>query len=149
MTTDPVYDTRQIMAVLPHRYPFIFVDRVLELIVGERIRALKNVTVNEPYFTGHFPGIPVMPGVMILEAMGQAGGLLIDASRPADENELLYFSGMDRVRFRRPVVPGDQLILEARLLKLRTRTAKIAATATVAGHLAAEAELMATFGERP
>jgi beta-hydroxyacyl-ACP dehydratase FabZ len=147
--TPLVYDTRKIMAVLPHRYPFILVDRVLELIVGERIRALKNVTINEPFFTGHFPGTPVMPGVMILEALGQAGGLLVDASRPAAENELLYFSGMDRVRFRRPVVPGDQLILEARILNLRSKAAKIAAAARVEEHLVAEAELIATFGERP
>jgi beta-hydroxyacyl-ACP dehydratase FabZ len=144
-----VYDTRKIMAILPHRYPFILVDQVLELVAGERIRALKNVTINEPFFEGHFPGTPIMPGVMILEALGQAGGLLVDASRPADENKLLFFSGMDRVRFRRPVVPGDQLILEARILKLRRKAAKIAATASVGTHLAAEAELMAAFGEIP
>jgi 3-hydroxyacyl-[acyl-carrier-protein] dehydratase len=147
--TAMIYDTRKIMTILPHRYPFILVDRVLELIVGERIRALKNVTINEPFFIGHFPGTPVMPGVMIIEALGQAGGLLMNASRPAAENELLYFTGMDRVRFRRPVLPGDQLILEARLLKLRTRAAKIAATASVDNRLVAEAELMAAFGERP
>ncbi len=147
--TELVYDTRKIMAVLPHRYPFILVDRVLELVVGERIRALKNVTINEPFFVGHFPGAPVMPGVMILEALGQAGGLLMDASRPAAENELLYFTGMDRVRFRRPVRPGDQLILEARMLNMRQKAAKIAAMASVETHLVAEAELMAAFGEKP
>ena len=145
----PAFDIRHIMAVLPHRYPFILVDRVLELVPGERIRALKNVTINEPFFTGHFPGTPIMPGVLILEAMGQAGGVLISASRPTAEDELLYFSGMDRVRFRRPVLPGDQLILDALVLKMRTKVAKISATASVGDHLAAEAELMATFGERP
>jgi beta-hydroxyacyl-ACP dehydratase FabZ len=145
----PVYDILRIMEILPHRHPFILVDRVLELVVGERIRALKNVTINEPFFQGHFPGTPIMPGVLILEALGQAGGLLLCASRPAAENELLYFTGMDRVRFRRPVVPGDQLILEARLLKVRTSVAKISATAAVGQHLAAEAELMANFKEKP
>ncbi|MDD2605095.1 MAG: 3-hydroxyacyl-ACP dehydratase FabZ [Desulfobacterales bacterium] len=147
--SDPVYDIRQIMAIMPHRYPFMLVDRVLELEVGRRIRALKNVTIDEPFFRGHFPGMPVMPGVIILEAMGQTGGLLVLASQQPAENELLYFTGMDRVRFRRPVVPGDQLILDVHFLNLRTRAAKIAATATVEGQLAAEAELMATFGEKP
>lgn len=147
--TELVYDTRKIMAVLPHRYPFILVDRVLELVVGERIRALKNVTINEPFFVGHFPGSPVMPGVMILEALGQTGGLLMDASRPAADNELLFFTGMDRVRFRRPVRPGDQLILEARMLNMRQKAAKIAATASVETYLVAEAELMAAFGDKP
>ena len=145
----PVYDIHRILEVLPHRYPFILVDRVLELVPGERIRALKNVTINEPFFQGHFPGAPIMPGVLILEAMAQAGGLLVFASRPAADDELTYFTGMDRVRFRRPVVPGDQLILEARLLKVRTSVAKISATAQVGDQLAAEAELMANFGERP
>jgi beta-hydroxyacyl-ACP dehydratase FabZ len=147
--TEPVYDIRKIMAALPHRYPFMLVDRVLALEVGRRIRALKNVTINEPFFRGHFPGLPVMPGVIILEALGQTGGMLVLASQQPAENELLYFTGMDRVRFRRPVVPGDQLILEVHFLKVRTRAAKIAATATVEGQLAAEAELMATFGEKP
>jgi beta-hydroxyacyl-ACP dehydratase FabZ len=147
--SEPVYDIRRIMSVLPHRYPFILVDRVLEMVVGQRIRALKNVTINEPFFNGHFPGMPVMPGVMMLEAMGQAGGLLILASHEPAENELLYFTGMDRVRFRRPVVPGDHLILEAHFLNVRTRAGKIAARATVGEQLAAEAELMATFGEKP
>lgn len=147
--SEPAYDIRKIMTVLPHRYPFMLVDRVLALEPGRRIRALKNVTIDEPFFQGHFPDLPVMPGVIMLEAMGQAGGLLILASHEPPENELLYFTGMDRVRFRRPVVPGDQLILEARFLNVRTRAGKIAATATVDGRLAAEAELMATFGEKP
>lgn len=144
-----LYDIRRIMAVLPHRYPFVLVDRVLELAAGERIRALKNVTINEPFFQGHFPGTPIMPGVLILEALAQAGGLLVAASRPIAADEVVYFSGMDRVRFRRPVVPGDQLVLEARLIKLRQRAAKISAEASVDGRLAAEAELMANFGEQP
>ena len=145
----PVYDIRRIMDALPHRYPFILVDRVLELVPDERIRALKNVTINEPFFQGHFPGTPIMPGVLILEALAQTGGLLICASRPTADGELLYFTGMDRVRFRRPVVPGDQLILEGRILKVRTNVAKISATAAVGNQLAAEAELMANFGEKP
>jgi len=144
-----LYDIRRILAVLPHRYPFVLVDRVLELAAGERIRALKNVTINEPFFQGHFPGTPIMPGVLILEALAQAGGLLVAASRPIAADEVVYFSAMDRVRFRRPVVPGDQLVLEARLIKLRQRAAKISAEASVDGRLAAEAELMANFGEQP
>jgi len=135
--------------LLPHRYPFVLVDRVLALAAGERIQALKNVTINEPFFQGHFPGTPIMPGVLILEALAQAGGLLVAASRPIAADEVVYFSAMDRVRFRRPVVPGDQLVLEARLIKLRQRAAKISAEASVDGRLAAEAELMANFGEQP
>ena len=116
---------------------------------GERILALKNVTINEPFFQGHFPGMPIMPGVLILEAMGQAGALLVSASRAMEANEMYYFSAMDRVRFRRPVLPGDQLLLAARLINLRQKAAKVAATASVGDRLVAEAELMATFGERP
>ena len=144
----PVYDIGAIMRLLPHRYPFLLVDRVLELVPGKRVVALKNVTINEPFFQGHFPGRPIMPGVLIIEAMAQAGGILANESA-ADENKgrLIYFMGMDKVRFRRPVVPGDQLIFEARLLKLRSKAAKMAGRATVDDQLVAEAELMASFGE--
>jgi len=143
------YAIQKIMQFLPHRYPFLLVDRVLELEPGVRIVALKNVTINEPFFQGHFPGQPVMPGVLIIEAMAQAGGLLAYESGPADKHgQLIYFMGMDKVRFRKPVVPGDQLIFEARILRMRTKVAKMAGTAFVDNQLVAEAELMASFGER-
>ena len=142
------YAIQKIMQFLPHRYPFLLVDRVLELEPGVRIVALKNVTINEPFFQGHFPGQPVMPGVLIIEAMAQAGGLLAYESGPADKHgQLIYFMGMDKVRFRKPVVPGDQLIFEARILRMRTKVAKMAGTAFVDNQLVAEAELMASFGE--
>ena len=142
------YGIQKIMQFLPHRYPFLLVDRVLELEPGVRIVALKNVTINEPFFQGHFPGQAVMPGVLIIEAMAQAGGLLAYESGPADKHgQLIYFMGMDKVRFRKPVVPGDQLIFEARILRMRTKVAKMAGTAFVDDQLVAEAELMASFGE--
>jgi 3-hydroxyacyl-[acyl-carrier-protein] dehydratase len=142
------YDIQKILQFLPHRYPFLLVDRVLELEPGDRIVALKNVTINEPFFQGHFPGKPVMPGVLIIEAMAQAGGLLAYESSAADNHgQLIYFMGMDKVRFRKPVVPGDQLIFEAKILKLRTKVAKMTGTASVNKQLVAEAELMASFGE--
>ena len=142
------FDIQRIMELLPHRYPFILVDRVLSLDPGKKIVALKNVTINEPFFQGHFPGQAVMPGVLIIEAMAQAGGLLAYESGPADKHgQLIYFMGMDKVRFRKPVVPGDQLIFEARILKMRTKVAKMAGTAFVDNQLVAEAELMASFGE--
>jgi beta-hydroxyacyl-ACP dehydratase FabZ len=142
------YDIRKIMELLPHRYPFLLVDRVIELVPGDRITALKNVTINEPFFPGHFPGRPVMPGVLIIEAMAQAGGLLAYESMPVESRSpLIYFMGMDNVRFRKPVVPGDQLLFEAKILKLRSKVAKINGTASVDNQLAAEAVLMASFGD--
>ena len=135
------------MEFLPHRYPFLLVDRIIEMEPGVRITALKNVTINEPFFTGHFPGQPVMPGVLIIEAMAQAGGVLALESGAGDNHgQLIYFMGMDKVRFRKPVVPGDQLIFEAKILKLRSKVAKMAVTASVNNKLVAEAELMASFG---
>jgi len=142
------YDIQKIMAFLPHRYPFLLIDRVIEIEPGDRIMALKNVTMNEPYFQGHFPSQPVMPGVLIIEAMAQAGGILAYESGSADNRgQLIYFMGMDKVRFRKPVVPGDQLIFEAKIIKMRTKVAKMTGTATVDNQLVAEAELMASFGE--
>ncbi len=138
----------KIMDSLPHRYPFLMVDRVLEMVENEKIVALKNVSINEPFFQGHFPSNPIMPGVLIIEAMGQAGGILITASLPKTERgRLFYFMGFDKVRFRRPVTPGDQLILNLTLLKKRSKVVKMAGTASVDQHIVAEAELMATFGE--
>jgi beta-hydroxyacyl-ACP dehydratase FabZ len=139
-----------IMAIMrrPHRYPFLLIDRVIKIVPGEEIVALKNVTMNEPFFQGHFPAQPVMPGVLIMEALAQAGGVLASEIRgPDKQGEIIYFMGMDHVRFRRPVVPGDQLILEARVLKMRSKVAKMAGRALVEGQMVAEAELMASFGE--
>jgi beta-hydroxyacyl-ACP dehydratase FabZ len=142
------YDILEIMEMLPHRYPFLLVDRVLKLIPGDKIVALKNVTMNEPFFQGHFPGKPVMPGVLIIEAMAQAGGILAyQTSPPEKRNRLIYFMGMDKVRFRKMVLPGDQIIFKANLLKFRSKVAKMSGTATVDDQLVAEAELMASFGD--
>jgi len=145
---EPVLDIRGIIGRLPHRYPMVLIDRIVELNEGERIVALKNVTYNEPFFMGHFPANPIMPGVLIVEAMGQAGGVLVSASKPsASSPESVYFMGFDKVRFRKPVVPGDQLIIEVKFLKQRMSAIKMAAQAFVDGILVAEAEFLATFGE--
>ncbi len=115
MSNDCVLDIQQIMSMLPHRYPFLLVDRVLELEPGVRVKAYKNVTVNENFFQGHFPGQPIMPGVLIMEALAQAGGLFVVKTLGiAAENKLFLFTGIESAKFRRPVVPGDQLMLEAR-----------------------------------
>jgi 3-hydroxyacyl-[acyl-carrier-protein] dehydratase len=142
-----VYDIQAIMKFLPHRYPFILIDRVIKLAPGEEVVALKNVTINEPFFQGHFPGSPIMPGVLIIEAMAQAGGILVMESMPPERHgQPVYFMGMDKVRFRKPVVPGDQIIFEAKLLKMREKVVKMSGKATVEDNLVAEAELMASFG---
>ena len=142
------YDIQRIMERLPHRYPFLLVDRVIKLIPDDKIVALKNVTFNEPYFQGHFPGKPVMPGVLIIEAMAQVGGILAYETAPLDKrNRLIYFMGMDKVRFRKMVFPGDQIIFEAKILKFRSKVAKMSGTAVVDEQLVAEAELMASFGD--
>jgi beta-hydroxyacyl-ACP dehydratase FabZ len=144
---ETVLDILAIMQRLPHRYPFLLIDRIVRFVPGEEIVALKNVTMNEPFFQGHFPAKPVMPGVLIIEALAQAGGILAAEIRgPEKQGEIIYFMGMDSVRFRKPVVPGDQLMLEARVLKMRSRVAKMAGRALVDGQLVAEAELMASFG---
>jgi 3-hydroxyacyl-[acyl-carrier-protein] dehydratase len=145
---DSVYDIEKILELLPHRYPFLLVDRVISLVPDDKIVALKNVTINEPFFQGHFPGKPIMPGVLIIEAMAQVGGILAyETGPPEKRNRLIYFMGMDKVRFRKMVVPGDQIIFEAKILKFRSKVAKMSGTATVDGQLAAEAELMASFGD--
>ena len=144
---ETVLDILAIMQRLPHRYPFLLIDRIVRFVPGEEIVALKNVTMNEPFFQGHFPAKPVMPGVLIIEALAQAGGILAAEIRgPEKQGDIIYFKGMDAVRFRKPVVPGDQLMLEARVLKMRSRVAKMAGRALVDGQLVAEAELMASFG---
>lgn len=142
-------DIDEVMRRLPHRYPFLLVDRVLECQPGKTIRALKNVTMNEPYFPGHFPHRPVMPGVMILEALAQAAGILafVTAGVYPDENRQLYFVGIDKARFRRPVRPGDQLILEATLERSIRGIWKFTTTAKVDGEEATSAEMMVAPGE--
>jgi 3-hydroxyacyl-[acyl-carrier-protein] dehydratase len=144
MAQKPFLDIHAIMKQLPHRYPFLLVDRVLDCVPGETLTALKNVTINEPFFPGHFPQRPVMPGVLILEAMAQATGLLAFASLGAapDSNELYYFVGIDKARFRAPVEPGDQLIFKVRVLGSKRGMWKFAGTAEVDGQVVAEAELM-------
>ena len=143
------YSIKDILNYLPHRYPFIMIDRVLELAPGKSIVTLKNVTINEPFFQGHFPDNPIMPGVLILEAMAQSAGVLTYESLPADNREvLIYFMAIEKAKFRRMVVPGDQLRFEVDLLKLRRKAVKGAAKAFVDGHLVAEAEMMASIGEK-
>lgn len=145
---DNIYTITDIMKFLPHRYPFILVDRILELEPGKRVKALKNVTINEPFFQGHFPQSPIMPGVLIMEAMAQAGGVLVIESLPPEKHgSLVYFMGIDKARFRQPVVPGDQLIFEIEMIKSRGKAAKLAGVATVDGKRVAEAEVLATIGE--
>jgi beta-hydroxyacyl-ACP dehydratase FabZ len=142
-------DIQKILEIMPHRYPILLVDRVLDYEPEKKIIAIKNVTFNEPFFQGHFPGVPVMPGVLIVEAMAQAGGVLYLLSIPGDVKDyIMYFMAMDKVRFRKPVTPGDQLILEVEILRKRSNALKLGATASVDGNLVAEAELMATVGEK-
>ncbi|MBD5804048.1 MAG: 3-hydroxyacyl-[acyl-carrier-protein] dehydratase [Azoarcus sp.] len=137
-------DINEILQYLPHRYPFLLVDRVLELEEGKRILALKNVTMNEPFFPGHFPHHPVMPGVLIVEAMAQAAALLSFKTMgiKPDENSVVYFAGIDNVRFKRPVVPGDQLQFDVEITQSKRNIYKYKGVARVAGEIAAEAELM-------
>jgi len=144
-------DIHQILKRLPHRYPMLLVDRVLEVEHGKRLRALKNVTINEPYFVGHFPRRPVMPGVLILEALAQAAAVLaLDAAGvDIDEDTLVYFAAIDDARFKRPVEPGDQLLLDITLLRLRQGVQRFAARALVGEELAAEAEMMCAIRRAP
>ena len=144
-----VRDIQEIMKRIPHRYPFLLIDRIVELVPDDKIVALKNVTINEPFFQGHFPDNPIMPGVLIVEAMAQAGAVLVAESISHKmEGSLIYFMSMDKVKFRKPVLPGDQLIFEMQLLRKRLETFKMSGSAYVDGKLASEAELMARFGEK-
>lgn len=143
------YNIKEILAYLPHRYPFILVDRILELEPGKRVLGLKNVTINEPFFQGHFPDNPIMPGVMIIEAMAQAGGVLAIVSLPQQSNRpKIFFMGIERVKFRKPVIPGDQLLFEIRQLKRRGNVVKMDGTATVDGEIVTEGVLMASVGDK-
>lgn len=139
-------DIKEIIRLLPHRYPFLLVDRILDGEKGKSLVGLKNVSMNEPFFQGHFPSEPIMPGVLILEGMAQVGGFLAFYSIPEMIGEkLIYFAGIDKVRFRLPVVPGDQLIYEMEVIKHKGKIWKMAGTAKVEDKVAAEAEFMAAF----
>jgi 3-hydroxyacyl-[acyl-carrier-protein] dehydratase len=140
-------DIHQILKLLPHRYPFLLVDRVLEVEKGKYIKALKNVTINEPFFNGHFPHRPVMPGVLMLEALAQAAALLSfeTLGKGLDDNTVYYFAGIDGARFKRPVEPGDQLIMEVELDRVKAGIYKFKAKASVGTELAVQAELMCTM----
>ena len=156
--TESQYDIASILSILPHRYPFLMVDRIVGLDPWKSISAYKNVTFNEPHFQGHFPGQPVMPGVLIVESMGQAAAMFIalswknapeavpdGVSLPDLDGQVAFFAGFDRVKFRRQVIPGDRLDMEVKLLRLGSRIWKVAATATVDGRKAAEAEMTAAL----
>jgi 3-hydroxyacyl-[acyl-carrier-protein] dehydratase len=140
-----VINVKTIMEILPHRYPFLLVDRVLELKPGEKILALKNVSINEPFFQGHFPGEPVMPGVLILEALAQAGGIMLYYSEEDPKpGEIIFLAGFEKVRFRRPVTPGDQLMLEVSFQRKMGPIFKVSGKATVEGQVVAEAGISAS-----
>ena len=145
--SEPNWDIEWILSVLPHRYPILLVDRVLEMEPGKRIVAIKNVTINEPFFLGHFPGRPVMPGVLLIEGMAQAGGLLLLSDIPDRQNKLLLFASIEAAKFRRPVVPGDQIRYEIEVLRLRSSYCKLAGKVLVDGQLAAEAVLSSAMVE--
>jgi 3-hydroxyacyl-[acyl-carrier-protein] dehydratase len=149
MTEALTMDIQEVMRRLPHRYPFLLVDRVLECISGQSIRAIKNVTINEPFFPGHFPARPVMPGVIILEALAQTAGILafVTAGVYPDEKRQLYFVGIDKARFRRPVLPGDQLIMKATLERSLRGIWKFSTLAEVDGQEATSAEMMVAPGQ--
>jgi 3-hydroxyacyl-[acyl-carrier-protein] dehydratase len=142
-------DILEIQRLLPHRYPFLLVDRVVEIVPGDRLVAYKNVTIGEPFFAGHFPGHPVMPGVLVLEALAQASAILCYRSTGFDpEKKVTYLMAIDGARFRRPVVPGDQLKLEVTVLRLKSSVVKSRGVATVEGKLVAEGEFMATVVDK-
>lgn len=146
--TVSVLDIRGILEILPHRYPFLLIDRILEIEAGRRAVGLKNVTFNEPFFQGHFPGNPIMPGVLIVEAMAQVGAVMLLRGVPDRHRKLVYFAGIDAAKFRRPVTPGDQVRFEVTVLKLRSRSARLRGEAFVDGVLVAEAELFSSMVDR-
>ncbi len=143
-----IFGIRDILDYLPHRYPFLLIDRIVEYEAKTRIVGLKNVTVNEPFFQGHFPGVPIMPGVLIIEAMAQAGGFLVFKTLPDKDQKLVFLMGVDKARFRRPVRPGDQLLIEMAVDRVKARVGKLNGKAWVNGNLAAEAEVLFSLVDR-
>jgi UDP-3-O-[3-hydroxymyristoyl] N-acetylglucosamine deacetylase/3-hydroxyacyl-[acyl-carrier-protein] dehydratase len=144
----PIVDIQKIMQYLPHRYPMLLVDRIIEFEAGKRIVGLKNVTINEPFFQGHYPGHPIMPGVLIIEAMAQVGGLLLMDAIEKPEDKVVYFMSLDNVKWRRPVTPGDQIRFELEMLQFRRHVCRMRGVGTVDGHVVAEAEMMARIVDR-
>jgi 3-hydroxyacyl-[acyl-carrier-protein] dehydratase len=145
---DTLLDARAIQELLPHRYPFLLVDRIVELVPKERIVGLKQVTINEPFFQGHFPGAPVMPGVLVVEALAQVGAILALREIADREQKLVLFTGIESARFRQPVVPGDTLMLEVTALRIGSRIQRMRGEAKVAGKLVAEAVIMSAVADR-
>ena len=142
------FNVEEILEILPQRYPFVMIDRITNFIAGESCTAIKNVSVNEPYFQGHFPGKPIMPGVLILESMAQAGAFLVLYNLEDPLSKGMFFSAVEKSKFRKPIVPGDQIILEMKLLKFRLGTVKLSGKAYVDNQLVAEAILLATLVDR-
>jgi beta-hydroxyacyl-ACP dehydratase FabZ len=147
-------DILEILRLLPHRYPFLLVDRILEMspgavTIGSKVVGLKNVSVNEPFFQGHFPGNPVMPGVLIVECMAQVAGCLFFSKEPVPSAKLMFLTGVDKARFRRPIFPGDQIVVTAEIVNIKLGLVKMKAVARVDGALCAEAEIMSSLVNRP
>jgi len=144
-----VLEMREILGILPHRYPFLLVDRLIEMETNTRAVGIKNVSVNEPFFVGHFPGVPIMPGVLIVEGMAQVGAVLLLSSIPDRDDKLIYFTGIDKCRFRKPVVPGDQIRYELKVLRLKAQVCRMWGEAYVDGQLVAEAEILSAMTTMP
>jgi beta-hydroxyacyl-ACP dehydratase FabZ len=145
---ETVLDSRAIQELLPHRYPFLLVDRIIELVPKERIVGIKQVSINEPFFQGHFPGAPVMPGVLVVEALAQVGAVLALREIEDRDSKLVLFSGINEARFRRPVVPGDTLVLEVTALRIGSKVQRMRGEARVEGQIAADAEIMSVIANR-
>ena len=142
------FNIHEILKIMPHRYPFLLIDKIIDLEPGKIVKAVKNITISEPFYNGHFPGDPIMPGVLILESMAQAGGFLLLHSIDNPQKKLVYFTAVNNARFKKIVIPGDQLILEVKLIKFKLGTCKIAGEAYVNNELVANSELMATVVDR-